>query len=99
MPINKLNLPKFSKKPGYLLASQAWRTLATWPIVAYQHTLSFDHGPLKALYPDGFCRYYPSCSEYSKRAILKHGVLHGSAKGAWRIVRCNPFSAGGVDEV
>lgn len=63
----------------------------------YQATLSPDHGPASG----GFygCRYYPSCSEYMARAIEKHGCLVGIAKGIWRIVRCNPFAKGGVDEL
>ncbi len=45
------------------------------------------------------CRYYPTCSEYSKEAILKYGPLKGGLKAAWRIIRCNPFSKGGYDPV
>jgi putative membrane protein insertion efficiency factor len=45
------------------------------------------------------CRYHPSCSEYAVQAILKYGVLKGSFMGAWRIMRCNPFSKGGFDPV
>lgn len=43
------------------------------------------------------CRYYPSCSEYSIQAIEKYGILKGTLKSIWRILRCNPFSKGGVD--
>jgi len=43
------------------------------------------------------CRYYPSCSEYSVQAIQKYGVVKGTIKSIWRILRCNPFSKGGVD--
>ena len=43
------------------------------------------------------CRYYPSCSEYAAGALQKHGVAKGSAKAAWRVLRCNPWSHGGVD--
>lgn len=43
------------------------------------------------------CRFYPSCSEYARLAILKHGLLKGTAKAGWRILRCNPFSQGGED--
>ena len=43
------------------------------------------------------CKYYPTCSEYTKQAIEKYGVIKGSIKGIWRILRCNPFSKGGYD--
>ena len=43
------------------------------------------------------CKYYPSCSEYTKQAIQKYGVIKGSILGIWRILRCNPFSKGGYD--
>ena len=43
------------------------------------------------------CRYYPSCSEYSIQAIEKYGVLKGIFKSIWRILRCSPFSKGGID--
>lgn len=43
------------------------------------------------------CIYYPSCSEYFERAVIKYGVVKGSLKGCYRILRCNPFAAGGYD--
>ena len=43
------------------------------------------------------CKYYPTCSEYTKQAIEKYGAFKGSIKGFWRILRCNPFSKGGYD--
>lgn len=45
------------------------------------------------------CKYYPTCSEYSKQAIEKYGVLKGSLLSAKRILKCNPFSKGGYDPV
>ena len=45
----------------------------------------------------GSCRYYPTCSNYTVMAVEKYGVLKGLLKAAWRILRCNPFSKGGVD--
>jgi len=45
------------------------------------------------------CPYFPSCSDYGLEAVKKHGVLTGSALLFWRILRCNPFSKGGVDRV
>ena len=43
------------------------------------------------------CKYYPTCSEYTKQAIEKYGVLKGSILGIIRILKCNPFSKGGND--
>ena len=47
----------------------------------------------------GHCRFYPSCSHYTEDAIRAHGVVRGVALGAWRVLRCNPFGAGGNDRV
>ncbi|MFZ4648558.1 MAG: membrane protein insertion efficiency factor YidD [Patescibacteria group bacterium] len=63
----------------------------------YQRNLSFDHSSLKALYPRGFCRFNPSCSEYSIQAIEKYGIFKGGAIACWRVLRCNPFNKGGND--
>ena len=43
------------------------------------------------------CKFYPTCSEYTKQAIRKYGSLKGSILGIIRIFRCNPFSKGGYD--
>ena len=43
------------------------------------------------------CLYEPTCSEYTKRCINNFGVIAGILLGLWRILRCNPFSAGGPD--
>ena len=43
------------------------------------------------------CKYYPTCSEYTKQAIEKYGCLKGMRLGVFRILRCNPFSKGGYD--
>jgi len=45
------------------------------------------------------CRYYPSCSQYAVIAITRHGAIRGTGLAAWRLLRCNPWSAGGVDDV
>lgn len=68
-------------------------------IKIYQKTLSFDHGPLKYLYPHGFCRFYPTCSDYGIQVIRKEGPIKGGIKAIWRILRCNPFNKGGYDPV
>jgi putative membrane protein insertion efficiency factor len=43
------------------------------------------------------CKYYPTCSEYGYECIRIHGWFIGSFLALWRILRCNPFSRGGVD--
>ena len=45
------------------------------------------------------CKYYPTCSEYTRQAIEKYGVMKGSFLGIKRILKCNPFSKGGYDPV
>ncbi len=45
------------------------------------------------------CRYWPTCSQYTLEAIQKYGVFKGGLLGAWRIVRCNPWSKGGIDPI
>lgn len=66
-------------------------------IKIYQKTLSFDHGFFKFMFPRGFCRYKPTCSEYAIGAIEKFGLIKGGFKAVWRILRCNPWSKGGWD--
>ncbi|HCA84412.1 MAG TPA: membrane protein insertion efficiency factor YidD [Streptomyces sp.] len=62
-----------------------------WLIKLYQWTISPLLGPV--------CKYYPSCSHYGYTAIAVHGAVKGTALTAWRILRCNPWSHGGVDHV
>ena len=45
------------------------------------------------------CRFHPTCSEYAAQAVEAHGALKGSALAASRLLRCNPWSAGGIDPV
>jgi putative membrane protein insertion efficiency factor len=61
-------------------------------IKVYQHTFS------RTLPPDT-CRFYPTCSHYTYQAIYKYGVLKGGSMSGWRLLRCNPFNAGGYDPV
>lgn len=59
-------------------------------ILFYQKKIS----PLKR---SSCCIYTPSCSEYTRQAVEKYGVVKGCLLGGWRILRCNPFSKGGFD--
>ena len=45
------------------------------------------------------CRYHPSCSAYGFQALQVHGAAKGTVLAAWRVLRCNPFTPGGLDPV
>jgi putative membrane protein insertion efficiency factor len=45
------------------------------------------------------CKFHPTCSEYAAQAIAAHGVVHGTLLAGSRLLRCHPFSAGGLDPV
>lgn len=62
-----------------------------WLVRAYQWTISPLLGPV--------CRFYPSCSAYSVTALERFGPLRGSWLTVRRLLRCTPFSRGGVDHV
>jgi uncharacterized protein len=66
-------------------------------IEIYQHTLSPDHSWLKARFPYGYCRHYPSCSQYAKEGVAKYGFIKGVWMGAKRVTRCNPWSEPSID--
>jgi len=75
------------------------RRAAVVMIRIYQKTISFDHGLLKIFYPNGFCRFTPTCSEYGAQAITKYGIIKGGLMTSWRVIRCNPWNKGGNDPV
>ena len=67
------------------------RALAAAPVRFYQRAIS-PAIPAR-------CKYHPSCSEYAVEAIRRYGVLRGVVLAVWRILRCNPWSHGGLDLV
>ncbi len=68
-------------------------------IRTYQKTLSRDTGWLSCLYSERTCRFHPTCSQYTYTAIERFGILKGGFLGFKRIIRCHPWSQGGIDEV
>lgn len=61
------------------------------PIKGYQKYISPGLPPR--------CRYYPTCSAYALDALRVHGAAKGLLLASWRVLRCNPWSRGGVDHV
>jgi uncharacterized protein len=69
----------------------ALRTIAVAPVRFYQRAIS-PGIPAR-------CKYYPSCSQYAVDAVRRYGILRGAVLAVWRLLRCNPWSHGGVDFV
>jgi putative membrane protein insertion efficiency factor len=65
------------------------RHVAALPIYAYRWLVSPLLGPR--------CKYHPTCSRYALDALHEHGVVRGLVLAGWRLLRCNPWSHGGVD--
>ena len=70
---------------------KALRRLAVLPIRFYRRYVTIWTPPT--------CRFQPSCSAFGEQAILVHGVVKGCLLTAWRILRCQPLCAGGLDPV
>jgi putative membrane protein insertion efficiency factor len=67
------------------------RSAVTAPIWLYQRLVSPAIAPR--------CKYHPTCSAYAVEAIRRYGILRGFVLAVWRLLRCNPWSHGGVDFV
>ena len=78
------------RKIGYALLL-APRMPFVWAMRGYRKIISPLYGDV--------CKYYPSCSKYALDAFEVKGAVRGLAMTAWRLLRCNPFSLGGVDYV
>ena len=58
-------------------------------VYVYRYTLGLAYG--------GRCKYHPSCSQYAIDAYREFGLFKGTVLAGWRLLRCNPWSRGGVD--
>lgn len=58
----------------------------------YRHTLSPDHGPLRVLWPYGYCRHHPTCSSYAMAAVREHGAVMGMLRTTKRLLSCHPWA-------
>lgn len=60
--------------------------------------ISFYQRIISPAFPNS-CRFYPSCSQYAKEALIRHGLWCGSMLALRRILRCHPFNRGGYNPV
>jgi putative membrane protein insertion efficiency factor len=67
------------------------KSLALWVLRVYKRWIS-------PVFPPS-CRYVPTCSEYAMEAVERYGAVRGGAMAAWRVLRCHPLAAGGLDPV
>lgn len=65
-------------------------------ILVYQKTISPDHGIFKEAFPYGYCKFHPTCSEYSALVLKAEGLI-GLPKIIKRLFRCRPSAVGGID--
>ncbi|WP_034284536.1 membrane protein insertion efficiency factor YidD [Schaalia suimastitidis] len=73
------------------MASSIFGRILALPIQAYQRFISPMIAPR--------CRYAPTCSAYAVESLSVHGPIKGTILAVWRLLRCNPWSHGGVDYV
>ncbi|WP_425640104.1 membrane protein insertion efficiency factor YidD [Algoriphagus yeomjeoni] len=73
------------------MAKSILRKIAIFPVLVYQYTIS-------PLFPAS-CRFTPTCSQYMKEAIMKHGAFEGGWLGIKRLARCHPWGGHGHDPV
>ena len=70
----------------------AWLVaLLLLPLHVYRRVISPALGPR--------CKYYPTCSAYAEQAVRELGIVRGTIVASWRLLRCNPFSNGGLDPI
>ena len=75
--------------PGRHVGRSPVSHLGVAGVYVYRYTLG-------ALFP-ATCKYHPSCSQYAIDALRRYGLVRGSILAGWRLLRCNPWSHGGID--
>lgn len=75
------------------------RRLFQYLIRLYQNTLSLDHGPLRRFTTQPRCKFHPTCSQYAYEAIGRFGLIKGIYLAVKRILRCHPWTLGGIDPI
>ena len=71
-------------------AADAGKYLGIGLVYAWRYTFGL-------LTPPNTCKFHPSCSQYALDALHRYGLVKGSLKAGWRLLRCHPWSHGGVD--
>lgn len=75
-----------------------WHFLRRLLVMLLVASIRFYQVAISPLSPPS-CRFTPSCSEYARQAIIKHGPFKGLYLAVWRILRCNPWGGSGYDPV
>lgn len=85
----------FTQFPEFIDTKIATATIGL--IKIYQKTFSPDHSPNGKLNPTSGCRFFPTCSEYARITLERKGFVLSLFRIFWRIIRCTPWSKGGID--
>jgi len=75
-----------------------WHFLRRLMVMLLVLPIRFYQTSISPLTPPS-CRFTPSCSEYARQAIIKHGPFKGLYLAIWRVLRCNPWGGSGYDPV
>lgn len=75
-----------------------WHLLRRLLVMLLVLPIRFYQTSISPLTPPS-CRFTPTCSEYARQAIIKHGPFKGHYLAIWRILRCNPWGGSGYDPV
>ena len=66
-------------------------------LINFYRSLHFSNLGYVFFGPSFGCKFYPTCSHYAEQSVNKYGTIKGTIKSFRRVLKCNPFSKGGVD--